>query len=394
MDGSDVVADGLETEVDRGADWGAVFQSAHDQLTGGGRIHHSGGDYPQTSTPTISNNDITVTGVGNDSNIRADSTLNSHIKIQDTGSTTFRPKIMGLRFNGNGNITNPIEMDSSTWGEIKSCFAEGYSGHFISATSDQSGRVDGWEVYHNRIAASGSPSGFASLSAGSAGAPTDWVFRFNSIAGLDGWGYKLVDCEDIKIDRANVGNNSSTFSGGVLVQSDGSAAGAVSDIVGIEIYGLHVENRDGTNSAVPVKIEATTTDPVIQQPRVESLQVAPNTMTGVQLRDNSGSTRKVRGATIRDLNYNPAASDTVDIGSNVFKTSVEFHGEPSKLDGVVTNNGDFTVLNGHGSESANAETPDSTKWEVGDIIGFTDSGDGSGTGTYILAADGTWTQLA
>lgn len=52
------------------------------------------------------------------------------------------------------------------------------------------------------------------------------------------------------------------------------------------------------------------------------------------------------------------------------------------------------IVNGLGVESANAETPTAANWEPGDIVDFTDSGDASGDGIYILGFDGsTWTAL-
>lgn len=53
-----------------------------------------------------------------------------------------------------------------------------------------------------------------------------------------------------------------------------------------------------------------------------------------------------------------------------------------------------TIVNGLATETANAETPTAASWEPGDIVEFTDSGDASGDGVYILGRDGsTWTQL-
>jgi len=52
-----------------------------------------------------------------------------------------------------------------------------------------------------------------------------------------------------------------------------------------------------------------------------------------------------------------------------------------------------TRINGQGEESANAETPTAANWEVGDVVDFTDTGDGSGSGVYRLLQDGTWSQI-
>lgn len=60
----------------------------------------------------------------------------------------------------------------------------------------------------------------------------------------------------------------------------------------------------------------------------------------------------------------------------------------------INDAGTRTRVNGVGSESASAETPTAANWTGGDIVDFTDSGDGSGNGVYLLLADGTWAQVA
>jgi hypothetical protein len=51
-------------------------------------------------------------------------------------------------------------------------------------------------------------------------------------------------------------------------------------------------------------------------------------------------------------------------------------------------------VNGIGAETANAETPTAADWDPGDVVDFTDSGDGSGTGIYTLSIDGsTWLSI-
>jgi len=48
-----------------------------------------------------------------------------------------------------------------------------------------------------------------------------------------------------------------------------------------------------------------------------------------------------------------------------------------------------------GRETANAEEPTAANWEIGDVVEFKDSGDGSGNGTYQLLRDGSaWIQLS
>lgn len=43
-----------------------------------------------------------------------------------------------------------------------------------------------------------------------------------------------------------------------------------------------------------------------------------------------------------------------------------------------------------GRESANAEEPTASLWQTGDIVEFTDTGDGSGDGVYLLKYNGNW----
>lgn len=52
-----------------------------------------------------------------------------------------------------------------------------------------------------------------------------------------------------------------------------------------------------------------------------------------------------------------------------------------------------STLNNLGLESANAEEPQLTKWQHGNIVDFTDSGDGSGDGIYIKNHAGNWVKL-
>jgi hypothetical protein len=48
---------------------------------------------------------------------------------------------------------------------------------------------------------------------------------------------------------------------------------------------------------------------------------------------------------------------------------------------------------GLGQESANAEEPTASEWQAGEIVEFTDSGDGSGDGLYMKLFDGTFTAI-
>lgn len=52
-----------------------------------------------------------------------------------------------------------------------------------------------------------------------------------------------------------------------------------------------------------------------------------------------------------------------------------------------------STINGSGYETANAEEPQSSLWNIGDIVNFIDSGDASGDGLYIKNYAGTWDKL-
>jgi hypothetical protein len=51
------------------------------------------------------------------------------------------------------------------------------------------------------------------------------------------------------------------------------------------------------------------------------------------------------------------------------------------------------VINGEAEESANAESPQND-YPIGTLVRFTDSGDGSGTGTFLVARDGSTVQVS
>lgn len=54
---------------------------------------------------------------------------------------------------------------------------------------------------------------------------------------------------------------------------------------------------------------------------------------------------------------------------------------------------DGVVTNGVGRETASAERPTAAKWTTGDVVEFTDSGDGSGDGVYLLLPAGRWSRI-
>lgn len=51
------------------------------------------------------------------------------------------------------------------------------------------------------------------------------------------------------------------------------------------------------------------------------------------------------------------------------------------------------VTEGVGTESANAQRPSEGNWSTGDVVAFTDTGNGDGTGLYLLLPDGNWSRI-
>ena len=71
----------------------------------------------------------------------------------------------------------------------------------------------------------------------------------------------------------------------------------------------------------------------------------------------------------------------------------EFWGNMGPTDGRLYSVPETTLVNGEILESANAESPQGS-YPPGTTVRFTDTGDDSGTGTYLVARDGTTIQIA
>ena len=97
----------------------------------------------------------------------------------------------------------------------------------------------------------------------------------------------------------------------------------------------------------------------------------------------------VRGADEKGLADNDAGTrqrfSNVDIAGSV-NEDVDVRGTDTSVSGkwdTVSDTGTRTRLNGIGTESASAETPTASDWDSGNVVDFTDTGDGSGTDRYI-----------
>lgn len=96
----------------------------------------------------------------------------------------------------------------------------------------------------------------------------------------------------------------------------------------------------------------------------------------------------VNSGTIGDVKVSDCRGESVTISSAVSDARLS-----NNVLNSVTDNGTRTRINGVGSETANAEEPTAASWDTGNVVDFTDSGDGSGDGVYKLLPDGTWSQI-
>lgn len=100
---------------------------------------------------------------------------------------------------------------------------------------------------------------------------------------------------------------------------------------------------------------------------------------------------------IEDTQSSPTARDMTFAGTNgglfgKIKRVDNWRWDDSNSLTIPSGNGN--TINGVGTESANAETPTASGWDIGDVVVFTDSGDGSGDGIYLLVASSTWSKIA
>lgn len=85
-----------------------------------------------------------------------------------------------------------------------------------------------------------------------------------------------------------------------------------------------------------------------------------------------------------------STSRKIEVGSNARDTFL--YGMHNDID--ITDNGIRTRINGLATDSGAAEEPTAGDWEIGDTVEWTDTGDASGNGLYVLRHDGTtWNQI-
>jgi hypothetical protein len=113
-------------------------------------------------------------------------------------------------------------------------------------------------------------------------------------------------------------------------------------------------------------------------------------MSDVTIQSVAGYGSLVRESTnYHGYTVNSAGNEDIFIGSSVTGIVID----QAKLTGTITDNGTATVINGEAVESAGAETPQQS-YPTGTLVRFTDSGDGSGTGTYLVTRGGGTIQVA
>jgi parallel beta-helix repeat protein len=87
----------------------------------------------------------------------------------------------------------------------------------------------------------------------------------------------------------------------------------------------------------------------------------------------------------------PTMDNAVFVSSSGANISLDGHSITSGATG--TNLSGLTSVNGFATESANANTPTLANFSIGDLVKFTDTGDGSGNGIYLRGTSG-WEQLS
>lgn len=161
------------------------------------------------------------------------------------------------------------------------------------------------------------------------------------------------------------------------------------------------------NSATGVRLSGTSSNP-IQEGQIGQLYTIGNAAEGIILENTDGIQIGQAHSEDNDdgLRLANGTSDNFWCGNLRTKAITNFAidgldaGADTRIGTLVADSGtlqnitNFTSIGGVGQESANAETPTAANYSVGEIIDFTDSGDGSGTGYYIKDMNGNMDQIA
>jgi hypothetical protein len=197
----------------------------------------------------------------------------------------------------------------------------------------------------------------------------------------------------IWVDGADDANRPDNWALGVRIR-DCEVSGAALDGVRVrEALNVRVEDvRVRTSTGVGILVtNSTAVDEVDVIVSGCDVNMNGDTSYGIQVtpRENNPST-KITDNHVSDAGGNAirlAVSVRADLRGN---TGTNVTGSYYSFDGSAVR----SLQNGLGAESANAETPTAANWQPGDLVDFTDTGDASGDGVYVLGLDGsTWTQV-
>ncbi len=193
---------------------------------------------------------------------------------------------------------------------------------------------------------------------------------FNNVIAIDAIGALITGGTDININNLKVRDVNNTPSHGVRI-TDGTVRLSDAEIVysgncfrGVTVVGADTTLREGT----------------------------PHTIENVYSQINDGDAAFY----IDTPNVKLDGCESAITGST--SDEVKCNGQPVTIRNHTFNGGGknsvgSAVINGEAVESASAETPQQS-YPEGTLVRFTDSGDGSGTGTYLIDRDGNAVQLS
>jgi len=132
----------------------------------------------------------------------------------------------------------------------------------------------------------------------------------------------------------------------------------------------------------------------IRDVKISNLQMGQGTQVGLLIRLEAAYTN-FYGTYIYSLSATDFSSDeqAIVIGANVFCTRIDIGGfiyYNQNITDIITDSGNFTVINGYGHEAAGgANPPNYTHWAIGDIVENTDDNT-----VWIKRTETTMTKIA
>lgn len=377
-DGTTVTADGPDGKIDEGPDGASVLQTVHDNFPTGVGVGWSG-DLPFSSTLNITNPNMVFVADSMADKFRATTSLSS---LVSTTGLAYGPRFFFGTFDGAGNADRFIKGDSTAKVRVKECSGTDFNTEFALGTGDASGRNPDFWAFEN-VDVGGAPK-FATAKAGSNGFPTDWFVSGCSVAGptMDGWGLEFVDCQDMRVENFFAGSNQVECNGAIRIEASGSAGGAPVAVHGTVLENIAMENQIGGSSAATVEFDATG-DLSLRECEARGLGASGDGTEEARALNSSGTIRRNRGVRIGPFLNVP---NSVTVGPDVLSASVVHNGEKDQLRNIVTDNGDFTTLNGHGRVALGGSAPTESNWEVGNVV---EDSDNAGDAYLILRSGST-----